>query len=568
MPSFTSDDVLIHFVSIHKAFKETSGAISAVPALLPLWARLRIRVKRRYREIWRGDRPEPDFQLQNMLTMLEPVQRGLVKMAQQKSVCRWMHRGSIKAKLRDHVDTIEEMRHKYLRMMLSSLAGNALEQAKYTVNQLLYGCLMANQQMYFRECELELRDRRHTFDKSSIYSEEFTANQSHSLSTPSLSVDHGVDSRSPHIAKYLGRSHPNAPQAFVVSEIGEVTAGQYFRAPRSVLEKLRSFLQMDLTSYIMAVGLMLDEQNRNDLNIELAAGPRSMMHILDCETRPAAIGLDIDNLYKNLLPDAKLGDYGYADHQRGHFVRLGNVYEILRRERSVLWKDCMYIDGMLKALVNCDASAEGVWRTVLEPSKLTAFAFNGWLHAIDLQHFWWLYARNTAEYHGLSLEELVVVDVLDHSCTIVMDADVRDEEPITLYFHRLSLMSHGKVLSPFGYWSLDAEPSPGPWPDISIPGLNSQYRSYVRFVYLGAVQAQLVTRFSDCLRARHLPLPFSQSCAIDDVTSLCSPTSEELDEWYADGEQDDEDDRSSCSYSADSGDDDCYETPGEDIDNN
>lgn len=157
--------------------------------------------------------------------------------------------------------------------------------------------------------------------------------------------------------------------------------------------------------------------------------------------------------------------------------------------------------------------------------------------------------------------------------------------PDILYFHRLPIMSNGDVPSPFGYWSFDREPSPGPWPDISIPGLKMQYRYWelrkrfsigsdmrflyryeYRYTYLSAPQAQLATCFSDRLRALCPPLPFLQRSAIDNTESFRSSGSHSPNTWSTRREHDNDDDHSYCSDSASIVDDECYETADEYVD--
>ncbi|EMD39358.1 hypothetical protein CERSUDRAFT_122744 [Gelatoporia subvermispora B] len=227
----------------------------------------------------------------------------------------------------------------------------------------------------------------------------------------------------------------------------------------------------------------------------------------------------------------------------------------------------MSIDGVLQTAAYNGASAECVWRVVLERNKCVQISFYGRLHDTDLQPFWWLYCRSAADYHGVALQQLVVVNTIAHSCNILIDVDLWDEGRDTLYFHRLPIMSNDEVPSPFGYWSFDREPSPGPWPDISIPGMKMQYRYEYRYTYLSALQAQLATCFSDCLWASCPPLPFPQRSAIDNTESFRSSGSHSPNTWSTHRGHDNDDDHSYCSDSASIVDDECYETADEYVDN-
>ncbi|EMD39355.1 hypothetical protein CERSUDRAFT_72517 [Gelatoporia subvermispora B] len=560
MPTITSNDVLTHSITALRAFKESSSAISAVPALpavvgavleivvtidastflhldlinvkenKELLSKLRTRTIEFGTELIEGVKksrdaidPSLDFQLRCMLTALHPVQRSLVKMSQQGAVSSWMRHGSNKTKLEDHAETINDMRLKYL--VSDALPSNV---ALFSVPLNYHSARWYLHWLTMLKSKPVLLTELWNPPVLDVDTDSSCVIVSNSRRRPGTAVNDRTNSDSPNIARYLGRSHPNEPQVFVVSEIGNVTAREYFRSPRGTLEKLRCYLNMppstlkplaqDLSSYIRDVDLyvptdclsslsvrqdgsfvvlaedlrhthafclqahlltMLDEAcwrlhrpvaRQKGVKVTPKDQKGSMMRILDCEMRPTAISVGVDDLYTSPLVaiysyywcmqnvQVALGDYGYVNRQQGHFVPVGNVFEFLRRERSVFVHDYM-------------------------------------------QRFWWLYARSIADYHGIPLEELVV-------------------GPVTLFFHRSPLLSYGEVPSPFGYWSLDSEPSPGPWPDIPIPGLNIQY----------------------------------------------SPISDELDQGYADSEQDDDDDGSSCSDSASSADDECYETPDEGVD--
>ena len=44
--------------------------------------------------------------------------------------------------------------------------------------------------------------------------------------------------------------------------------------------------------------------------------------------------------------------------------------------------------------------------------------------------------------------------------------------PSTVYFHGLPILSDGTTgCSQWWYWSLDPEPTPGPWPKLALPGI-------------------------------------------------------------------------------------------------
>ena len=51
-----------------------------------------------------------------------------------------------------------------------------------------------------------------------------------------------------------------------------------------------------------------------------------------------------------------------------------------------------------------------------------------------------------------------------------------------LYFHQLPLLSSGEAPNPWGYWSLQPDFVPGPWPLLDIPGVELTCR-YVETCY-------------------------------------------------------------------------------------
>ena len=102
-----------------------------------------------------------------------------------------------------------------------------------------------------------------------------------------------------------------------------------------------------------------------------------MMHVLDCAMGLARSGLSISNLYGSPLPriwslhwydlhwQGNVGDYGYVDPRLGRFVCLGNVFDVLERERSLCWSYDTYVNGIAQSLEAVgNLSAEHVSRSV------------------------------------------------------------------------------------------------------------------------------------------------------------------------------------------------------------
>ncbi|EMD39424.1 hypothetical protein CERSUDRAFT_113074 [Gelatoporia subvermispora B] len=607
MPRISSDDVLAHSITVLKAFKEASGAISAVPALPAVVGALlevvetieTVRENRKLcselkeRVVELGNELKEDFekyrdaaepslneQLDRMLSLLEDIKGELDTLSRKGRLSRLAHYGSTKEALKRHLGTVDQIKHKYVRTMLTALLTTALQQASFTKDQ----------HLLFREVELRRIHKRDVISQSDIYSEQWIAEYgNHPVAVRYLRPEQDIEDihkkiqayspcRSIHIAQYLGRSHPAMTHAFVVLETGGVDTIHYFRSPGNALEKLRFYLQMladweDLLRYIKAGGLlpstnkewhihspaclsslsvgkhgtfivsaedlketsdacldhrfrMADEKydhvattERTHRILSYDAGSRSMMHILDCGMRPA-LGLGIGDLHKARLPQiwsyrmaergvhATAGDYGYEDRQRGHFVRLGNVFDIVGHERFAFWENVTYVDGIVQTVETCDVSAQQVWSLVPGHDKWIGRALRRWIDPEHLERFWWLYACDVAERHTISLEDLVVVQTLSYTRNLWTTPNIKISDAI--YFHCLPAMASGEMPSPFGYWSIGAEPSPGPWPDILIPGLELNRRKDIQYAYLSATQASLVACFFHCLGDMCLPSPDSR----------------------------------------------------------
>ncbi|EMD39326.1 hypothetical protein CERSUDRAFT_82056 [Gelatoporia subvermispora B] len=276
MPHPSSDEILSHSITMLAAFKEACTAISIVPALPAVVGALleilktienvkkdkEVCTKLRNRVIELGHElkedfdkfryvidPSLDLQLVKMLLTLKTVQEDLEKLSNLRRVSRWIHQGTIKTKLEGHIETVDQMGHTYLRTIVSALATNALRQVTYTQDQ----------HRYFRECELEWREKRHVVGQSidNIFSEELIALwNGRAVVVRYLCEDHSTEDevnnlitsfpsyRSPHMAQFLGRSHPGTKQAFIVLETGHIDLGRYLRTPGSVFDKLRCVFQM------------------------------------------------------------------------------------------------------------------------------------------------------------------------------------------------------------------------------------------------------------------------------------------------------------------------------------
>ncbi|EMD41212.1 hypothetical protein CERSUDRAFT_61329 [Gelatoporia subvermispora B] len=293
-----------------------------------------------------------------------------------------------------------------------------------------------------------------------------------------------------NIAQYLGRSHPATKQAFIVLGTGLDLRAQAFQHLTLVFrqgDQVRCLLGKDqvdtCVSQIhhhspeclqsLSVGADgtfivtaedLSQTSGWCLKYHLCvthdessydAGLHSMMRILNhYETRPSLLSRNIDNVYRTCMPQIwsnrwnvscahmETGDYGYEDRL---FTRIADVFTILGLECRINWNQWTSIDGVTLNVKICNVDPD-----------------------IRLS--------------------------LTYSCTASINNDVHREEVCasSVDFHWLPPTANGEILSPFGYWSLEAE------------GSQSQAK-YVNYTYLSPLQAQLVACFSDCLQVIEPP---------------------------------------------------------------
>ncbi|OCH86538.1 hypothetical protein OBBRIDRAFT_797087, partial [Obba rivulosa] len=128
--------------------------------------------------------------------------------------------------------------------------------------------------------------------------------------------------------------------------------------------------------------------------------------------------------------------------------------------------------------------------------------------SVDTSSFFWCHAYNLANSHGVALSDLILVDKKRYSweaqvlepCGGQVGHDMRGplggNNPHDIYFHRLPPTEDGELPTPFGYWSFDPDPTPGPWPEIPSPGIQLSSRTDVSHTYLSEFQAELVTCFN------------------------------------------------------------------------
>ncbi|EMD30737.1 hypothetical protein CERSUDRAFT_127747 [Gelatoporia subvermispora B] len=170
--------------------------------------------------------PGLDAQLAEMLSRartLETVRTDLAELTLQRTLSRWAHYGSTRNRLGGHLKTVDQIAHKYVRAMLRTLRNKAWQQAIYTEDQ-------CPQLRYFRHCDLELQYRSSLFTNPNIYSEQWSAKYNGRAvavrylrpgeDIKTMPLDNVLLRHNQHLIQYLGLSHPDITQPFVVLETG------------------------------------------------------------------------------------------------------------------------------------------------------------------------------------------------------------------------------------------------------------------------------------------------------------------------------------------------------------
>ncbi|OCH89776.1 hypothetical protein OBBRIDRAFT_648813 [Obba rivulosa] len=201
------------------------------------------------------------------------------------------------------------------------------------------------------------------------------------------------------------------------------------------------------------------------------------------------------------IVQAELGDFGYIDTQRSKtFVRLGNVSELLEHvgEVSYLWLGETVTEGDFgcewgETTYRYDQGVGGHLRGSV-PEQIPL----GYINT-----FFWFHAASAVKHHKIKLQDLVLLSAKEHWWTINVDhgsSKSHTAKDKVIHFHFLPLSYEGKVLSPFGYWSLDSEASPGPWPVLSLPNLRLSCGTTLFATYLSEFHAELLECFSSVFK--------------------------------------------------------------------
>lgn len=67
-----------------------------------------------------------------------------------------------------------------------------------------------------------------------------------------------------------------------------------------------------------------------------------------------------------------------------------------------------------------------------------------------------------------SMQVFHLYDITNPTHLALVNSEVQSDR---VFFHQLPLLASGEAPSPWGYWSFDPEPTPGPWPVLELPGI-------------------------------------------------------------------------------------------------
>ncbi|EMD40834.1 hypothetical protein CERSUDRAFT_111419 [Gelatoporia subvermispora B] len=181
----------------------------------------------------------------------------------------------------------------------------------------------------------------------------------------------------------------------------------------------------------------------------------------------------------------EVGEYGYLHPQTRAFIRLGNAFELMQREDPYLWNFVSYVDDTPTELTWSYVWDARSWRYPLHRGSSVRCAISRPFLSVHMGEFFWFHACNVAEEHGISLQDLILIDEVTYSWQIQVTEDYNGKGCQELFFHQMPCSQTGSLLSPFGCWStedtrriLDEETA------VSLPGVDLSAVEKVSYVFL------------------------------------------------------------------------------------
>ncbi|RPD53111.1 hypothetical protein L227DRAFT_604744 [Lentinus tigrinus ALCF2SS1-6] len=235
---------------------------------------------------------------------------------------------------------------------------------------------------------------------------------------------------------------------------------------------------------------------------------------------------------------AQWGDYGYIkrDGTAETFIRLGHIYDLvkptgkistflLKRPTGDDWRpaeDYPWPEDMVTHTFHLDGDIDEIAVVRTLPDDC------------EYHDFFWNHAESVAEEHGIPLYDIVLFEEVFHYAGAIYDDedDPRDLNeshgwstglqgaPSTLYFHQRPLLASGEAPRPWGYWSPDSDPIPGPWPILPYRGVELTCRREsmrCNYARVSTFEAEVLSYLNRLRRRSHFTQDFHPSTRIEEL---------------------------------------------------
>ncbi|KAH9949924.1 hypothetical protein B0H21DRAFT_725264 [Amylocystis lapponica] len=229
--------------------------------------------------------------------------------------------------------------------------------------------------------------------------------------------------------------------------------------------------------------------------------PHELLSAIECErnnsnpllTSRIFLGIQLYTIfhYPDILK-ARFGDFGHIDKKNGAFIPFGNIFTrtgVELKQKSKYWASSISSVSQVVTPFSWPVRIKRytISRSGLYTGSYAIMKIVRRLDQADSISFWDL-ATDIAEQNKLSLQHLAFVDKISYVFQGGFEYDIEctdhhselagdfDEVPTDVFFYQLPLMQNGDPPSPWGYWSLIPEPTPGPWPILTLPGIKINCR--------------------------------------------------------------------------------------------
>ncbi|KAI0635566.1 hypothetical protein C8Q77DRAFT_577612 [Trametes polyzona] len=218
---------------------------------------------------------------------------------------------------------------------------------------------------------------------------------------------------------------------------------------------------------------------------------------------------------------AQWSDYGYFERQTTQelFVRLGNIYDVVRPTGKLSTFLLRRLEGReWVPAIDYPWPQEDVSHAFElsreEGERLEEIAVVRTLpDDCEYRDFFWEHTERIAEDNGLKVHDIVLCTCSEEifhyagafvGCEPSPHTDLTTSEalPERIFFHQLPLLGSGDAPSPWGYWSLYSEPTPGPWPSFEIPGVELTCSVRSNYARVSTFEGEMLVYLNQLRRAR------------------------------------------------------------------